>query len=95
MEKYNDNGELIAWGYMVPNPNFVERGEYKETELDKYKRTVDFLILSVGTRYEIRFNKPTTLKETRSIKHIYDNSYLVTEKALKDLEKQYTCACDF
>ena len=61
---------MIAEGYLVHNPNFISKGEYKETELDRYKRSVDFLITSCGNRYEIIFNKPIVLKETRSIKRI-------------------------
>lgn len=95
MKVYNSNSVLIAEGYLVPNPNFIPKGEYKETELDEYKRSVDFLITSCGSRYEIIFNKPVILKETRSIKRISATGYLVTEKALEGLKKQYTCACDF
>lgn len=95
MKVYNSNGELVAVGYMIENPNFIPVGEYKETELDKYKYSVDFLITSCGNRYEIIFNKPVQLKETRFIKHIGSNGYLVTEKALESLKKQYTHACDF
>lgn len=98
MKVYNSNGTLVAEGYLVTNPNFIPKGEYKETALDEYKRSVDFLITSCGDRYEIIFNKPVTLKETRSIKRIGDNeryAYLVTEKALESLKRQYTYACDF
>ena len=93
MKVYNSNGILVAEGYFVSNPNFV----YKETELDRYKRSVDFRITSCGNRYEIIFNKPVVLKKTRSIKRISSNSYayLVTEKALESLKNQYTYACDF
>lgn len=42
MKVYNSNGILVAEGYFVSNPNFVSKGEYKETELDRYKRSVDF-----------------------------------------------------
>ena len=47
MKVYNSNSVLIAEGYLVPNPNFISKGEYKETELDEYKRSVDFLITSM------------------------------------------------
>lgn len=95
MKVYNSNSVLIAEGYLVPNPNFIPKGEYKETELDEYKRSVDFLITSCGNKYEVIFNKPVILKETRSIKRISATGYLVTEKVLEGLKKQYTCACDF
>lgn len=98
MKVYNSNGVLVAEGYLVPNSNFIPKGEYKETALDEYKRSVDFLITSCRDRYEIIFNKPVTLKGTRSIKRIGSNErylYLVTEKALESLKKQYTYACDF
>jgi len=95
MKIYDSNGLLVAEGYFVPNPNFIPKVEYKETELDRYKRSVDFLITSCGNRYEIIFNKPIILKETRSIKCIGGNGYLVTEKSLESLKKRYTHACDF
>ena len=98
MRKYDSKGELVTEGYLVPNPNFIPKGEYKATELDEYKRSVDFLIKSCSSRYEIIFNKPVVLKETRSIKRIGSNehyAYLVTEKALESLKKQYTHTCDF
>lgn len=98
MKVYDSNGILVAEGYLVPNPNFIPKCEYSETELDEYKCSVDFLITSCCNRYEIIFNKPVTLKETRSIKRIGGSeryAYLVTEKALESLKKQYTHACDF
>lgn len=42
MKIYDSNGLLVAEGYFVPNPNFIPKGECKETELDRYKRSVDF-----------------------------------------------------
>ena len=86
---------MIVTGYFAKS-EFV-KGNYQETELDKYKREVDFLILGVGNRYEIRFNHPVSLKESRSIKKCEsdDKVYFVTENALRKLEKQYTSACDF
>jgi predicted transcriptional regulator YheO len=86
--------------YLVPNENFIQRGEYKRTELDDYKASVDFLITSVGKRYEVIFNKPTTIKTGRSIESIGDGNmkgraYLVTEKALKGLQERFTYATDF
>ena len=83
--------------YMNDEDKFIERGEYQETELDKRKREVDFLILSVGNRWEIRFNHPVNLKENRSIKKSEwdDRVYFVTPNALNKLKKQYTYECDF
>lgn len=46
MKIYDSNGSLVAESYFVPSPNFIPKGEYKETELDRYKRSVDFLITS-------------------------------------------------
>ena len=95
---YNINGvEMKSEGYLVSNPNFIERGKYKETELDKYKRSVDFLITSVGNRYEIRFNHDVDLKESRSIRksESVKNIFHVTENALSKLKQQYTWATDF
>ena len=90
-------GNMVATIEETNKDAFIKHGEYKETELDKYKREVDFLILSVGKRWEIRFNHPVNLKESRSIKKSQsdDRVYFVTENALRKLEKQYTSACDF
>lgn len=86
---------MIVTGYFTKS-EFV-KGDYQETELDKYKREVDFLIFGVGKRLEIRFNHPVSLKESRSIKKSEsdDRVFFVTENALRKLEKQYTSACDF
>lgn len=83
---------------MVPNPDFIPVGEYKRTELDDYKDSVDFLITSCGKRYEIVFKHPTMLKTGRSITAIGErkgHAYLVTEKALEELKHKYTWATDF
>lgn len=41
MKKYDSNGNLIAVGYLVHNPNFIPKGEYKETELDRQKKPIE------------------------------------------------------
>ena len=97
--KTTANG-MTANGYMVENPNFIKKGEYKRTELDDYKDSVDFLITSIGKRYEIIFNRPTIIKTSRSIESIGDGiytnrSYLVTDKALDSLKAKFTWATDF
>lgn len=86
---------MMANGYIVENPNFIKRGEYKRTELDDYKDSVDFLITSCGKRYEIIFNHAIVLNNSRSIESISERAYLVTEKALDSLKAKYTWATDF
>lgn len=95
MKVYSADGKLVAEGYMVQNDNFIPKGEYKETELDVQKRNVDFLLVGVGNRYEIHFNKPIELKESRSIKRMTCGNYLVTEKALENLKMKYSHLTDF
>ena len=95
MRIYDIEGNLLATGYFVEEPNHVKMGEYQETDLDRYKRSVDFLITSVGKRYEVIFNHDVNLKENRSITKIAERAYLVTEKALEALKAKYTCCCDF
>lgn len=73
----------------------IIKGEYQPTELDAYKASVDFLIVGVGNRWEIFFNNPVNLKENRSITKVNERSYFVTDKALENLKKNYTWACDF
>ena len=99
MTTTTSNG-IKATGYMVENPNFITKGEYQRTSLDDYKESVDFLITSIGKRYEIIFNRQTILKSSRSIESIgegiYTNrAYLVTEKALDSLKEKFTWATDF
>lgn len=95
MRTYDMNGNLVAEGYMVENENFIARGEYQETELDIYKKNVDFLITSVGKRYEVIFNHPVNIKASRSIDKRSECVYFVTEKALDALKAKYTYCCDF
>lgn len=92
--KTTANG-FAAIGYFVENPNFIEKGDYKRTELDDFKKSVDFLITSCGKRYEIIFNHATILKTGRNIESISERAYLVTEKALDELKAKYTWATDF
>lgn len=89
-------GNMVATIEETNKDTFIKRGEYKETELDKRKREVDFLITGIGNRYEVRFNRKVVLKEGRSIKksEYFDNIYHVTENALNKLKKQYTYECD-
>ena len=58
MKVYDINGNVVAEGYLVPNPNFIPKGEYKETELDYQKKQADMLITSIdGSFYEISLPK--------------------------------------
>ena len=99
METTANGINVIA--YMVENPNFIKKGEYKRTEIDDYKDSVDFLITFCGnTRYEIVFKEPVDLKPSKSIKmdgeSIYHNRmYWVTERVLNELKERYTWATDF
>ena len=90
-------GNMVATIEETNKDTFIKRGEYKETALDKHKREVDFLITSIGNRYEIKFNHPVDLKESRSIKKSewVEGVYHVTENALHKLEEIYTSECDF
>lgn len=82
--------------YMVENPNFIKKGEYKRTLVDDYKESVDFLITFCGdSRYEIVFNHPVEIKANRSIKSEGNNRYYVTEKVLDSLKEKFTWATDF
>lgn len=105
MKKYNKNGELVAEGYLVPNPSFIPKGEYKETELDRQKKQADMLITSIeGSFYEISLPKSTTLRQKinkdiqgygRNARRYNEDIIHVTEKVLKILQTKYTIMCDF
>ena len=95
MKTFTTNGIKVT-AYMVENPNFIQKGEYKRTELDNHKESVDFLITFCGdSRYEIVFNHPVELKPSRSINSEGNNRYYVTEKALDNLKEKFTWATDF
>ena len=105
MKVYDINGNVVAEGYLVPNPNFIPKGEYKETELDCQKKQADMLITSIdGSFYEISLPKSTTLRQEinkdiqgygRNVRRYNENIIHVTEKVLKILQTKYTIMCDF
>lgn len=105
MKKYNENGELVAEAYLVPNPSFIPKGEYKKTELDCQKKQADMLITSIdGSFYEISLPKNATLRQKinkdiqgygRNVRRYNENIIHVTEKVLKILQTKYTIMCDF
>ena len=89
-------GEVEA--YFVDEDKFIPRGEYRETDLDRRKRDVDFLIKEVyGSRNVIEFNLPVYLKENRSVKRLNNNGYVydVTDSVLERLKREYSYETDF
>ena len=82
-------GNMVATIEETNRDTFIKRGEYK--------REVDFLITGIGNRYEVRFNRPVSLKESRSVKKSewVEGVYHVTGKALEKLKAQYSYECDF
>ena len=89
-----DNGKQIR-SYMVPNPYPIERGEYKETELDQQKKQADILLESIdGDWYTIRLNRQIELKSKRIRK--YDNGCIaVPESIYYKLKDKYNVMCNF
>ena len=81
--------------YIVPNPYPVERGEYKETELDREKKAADILVESIdGNWCTIRLNQQIELKSKR-IKR-YDNGCIaVPESVYNKLKGKYNVMCNF
>ena len=95
VEKWaKENGTQIS-SYMFPNPYPVERGEYKETELDREKKAADILVESIdGNWYTIRLNREIELKSKR-IKR-YDNGCIaVPESVYNKLKDKYNVMCNF
>lgn len=105
MKLYNSNGELVAEGYFVANPNFIHVGEYKETGLDYQKKQADMLITSIcGRFYELRLRKDDTLRQKISndikgygkrVRRYNEDAIGVTESVLNVLESKYRILCDF
>ena len=76
--------------------NFIKKGTYKPTSLDKAKAAADFRITSVvGNRFEITVNKPLNITTGKGIKSVGNGQYLVTDKGLASLNKQFKGEADF
>lgn len=81
--------------YMVPNPYPIERGEYKDTALDRQKEAADILVESIdGNWYTIRLNREIEIKSKRIRK--YDNGCIaVPESMYYKLKDKYNVMCNF
>lgn len=81
--------------YLVPSLCPTERGEYKETALDRQKKAADILVESIeGNWYTIRLNRQIELKSKR-IKR-YDNGCIaVPESVYNKLQSKYNVMCNF
>lgn len=86
-----------ATGYLVPNDNFIKRGEYKRTTLDDEKAKADILVTAIDSHYEIRVQKSSIKLSGRGVKRSkwIGNIYYVTERVYKQLCKEYNVMCDF
>lgn len=95
VEKWaKDNGRQIN-SYMLPNPYPIERGEYKETELDHQKKQADILLESIdGDWYTLRLNKEIELKSKR-IRNYDNGTIAVSESLFHKLESKYNVMCNF
>lgn len=95
MTTTNEYGTAI--GYLVPNDNFIKRGEYKRTTLDDEKAKADILVTAIDSHYEIRVQKSSIKLSGRGIKRSewIGNIYYVTERVYKQLCKEYNVMCDF
>ena len=81
--------------YIVPSPYPVERGEYKDTALDRQKKAADILVESIdGNWYTIRLNREIEIKSKRIRK--YDNGCIaVPESMYYKLKDKYNEMCNF
>lgn len=81
--------------YLVPEPYHIERGEYKETALDRKKKAADILVEAIdGNWYTIRLNREIDLKSKRIRK--YDNGCIaVPESVYNKLKDKYNVMCNF
>lgn len=86
---------MKAIGYLIPKPDFKEKGEYKATKVDEMKNNADMLITACnGGSYTIS-TKGIELSG-RGVKSRYSNgNYEVTEKFLSKLREAYNIMTDF
>lgn len=89
------NAYGTAIGYLVPNPEFQPKSEYKATELDTKKGNADILLQSIdGNYYTLKLNKDIDIKG-RGIKFYDGNVVAVTERIYNTLRTKYNVVCDF
>jgi len=89
------NQTITVKGFLVPNPNFQPRGEYRETSVDKAKEKADMLIESCNNGSYTIDTKGIELSG-RGVKHRYQNGYYeVTERLLSKLQGQYDVMANF
>lgn len=91
------NGMTVE-AHLVPDPDFIPRGEYKPTELDERKANADFLITGFfGSRTEIRFNRAVDPNDFTEKERCASNPriFYVTDRKLQKLKERYSYECDF
>lgn len=92
--------EMTCIGYIVERPDFIQRGNYEQTEFDAFKERADLHNRGwLSTRAEIYVNRRdrVEIKEGRGIEQCKENPrvFFVTENALRKLEQKYTIAPDW
>ena len=87
--------EITVKCYFVPNPNYIEPGEYQRTKIDEMKDKADMLIeYCNGGSYTI--NTKGIEISGRGVKCRYSNgNYEVSENFLSKLREKYNLMTDF
>lgn len=93
MKKYNLKGELAAEGYLVNDPNFIQKGEYKETSLDAQKKQADMLVIAIDDKYTLWLNKSVAVKG-RGIKNVDERTIVATDNTFDKLKAEYNIMYD-
>lgn len=93
-KKYDERGNVVAVGYWVKS-DYVKKGEYKPTELDRQKKGADILLESIdGNYYTLRLQKPLEVKG-RGVRRYSGNVIAVTESVYNKLKDKYNIMCNF
>lgn len=87
--------EITVKAYLVPNPNYIESGEYQRTKIDEMKEKADMLIESCNGGYYTINTKGKEISG-RGVKCRYHNgNYEVSEIFLNKLRETYNIMTDF
>lgn len=89
-------GNMGVVAYFTHEEDFIPRGEYKATDLDRQKQQADILLQAIdGNWYSLYLNKPIDINPGRSVKVYGEKNIAVTKSVYNRLSQQYKVMSDF
>ena len=83
-------------GYLVPNPDFIRKSEYKETDTDRQRKQADLVLEAIdGNYYSVRIQNANVIIPEKRVKRYSNGVVAVPQSIWNKLIKQYTYATNF